>query len=120
MQIHNTQLNNTFTTEDILRIAKDQKNIMWLILVSFITIVIPFAFIITGIISTIFIYRLANSIGSSDAWLYVVLSLIPLVGLITLAVASSKATKILKSRGIRVGLMGAKSNDLKNFSLKNV
>jgi hypothetical protein len=46
------------------------------------------------------------------AWVYAVFALIPLIGVIPLLIASSKATAALTSRGIRVGLMGANQDDL--------
>lgn len=101
-----------FSDTEIANIAKWQKAIIWLVIASFIAFFIPQAFWITGIISLVFIYLLARALRSNVAWLYAVLGLIPLVGLIVLLVINNKATQTLKRRGIRVGLMGAKRSDI--------
>ena len=60
------------------------------------------------------VYKLAKALemssGASSGWL--VAMFIPLVSLICLPVLNSRATKVLKQAGIRVGLMGAKVTDL--------
>ena len=115
-----TSSSGSFSDSEIIEIAKKQKIILWLILASFVAAFIPYAPIVTGILSLIFIYQLAISVRSTVAWLYAVLALIPLVGLIALLVVNSKATKALKGRGVRVGLMGANQSDLKNLSAQRV
>jgi len=55
-------------------------------------------------------FRLAGGLGYSTAVkiLLVVLLLVPLVGLITLLVLNSRATKALQAAGYKVGLLGAR------------
>jgi hypothetical protein len=101
-----------YTNAGVLEIAKKQKAVIWLILVNLLTIWIPFASIIIGIIGVVFIYRLGKAVQSSLAVLYAILAFIPLLGLIGLLILNSKATAALKQRGIRVGLMGARAEDL--------
>jgi hypothetical protein len=106
----------TYSDAEVLCIAKHQKTIIWLILLSipaYVAVVfIPFLPLIVGIISLFFIYQLAAALKASAPWLWVVLALIPCVGLIALLVINSSATSALKARGIRVGLMGARKDDL--------
>jgi len=105
-----------YSDAEIRVIASNQKAIMWLILGSFVAFFIPYAPIITGILSLIFVYQLARAVRSSFAWVYAVLALIPFVGLIALLIINSQATQTLKRRGIRVGLMGADQSDLANLN----
>lgn len=107
-----------YTDAEILEIAKGQKAIQWLIVVNLLTIWIPFASIVTGIIGAIFIYRLGKAERSSLAVLYTILAFVPLIGLIGLLIVNSKATVVLRQRGIRVGLMGAKKEDLLGINIK--
>lgn len=79
---------------------------------------IPFATFVTGVIQIYFIFKLADAVGSSKAWLYAILAFFPLIGLFALLHLNGKATKILKDNGVDVGLMGAKSADLKKYQNK--
>jgi hypothetical protein len=98
-------------------VAKYQKNIQWLILANFVAICIPFGIIITGIIGIYFIYKLAESLRSSDAWAYIILSLIPLIGLLALVHLVNKATLVLRQNGIEVSVMGARMADFQKISM---
>lgn len=100
-----------WTKQDIIEVAKRQKSIMWMILISLVAMFIPFATIVTGIIQIYFIYKLATALRSSAAWVYIILAFIPFVGLIALLILNGKATKKLKENGIKVGLMGARMAD---------
>lgn len=108
--------NQTYNNTEVLDIAKRQKAIIWLILISIpvyaASLVIPFLPLIVGIISLVFIYQLAAALKESAPWLYVILGLIPCISLIALLVINSRATSALKAHGIRVGLMGARRDDL--------
>ena len=93
-------------------VAKCQKHIMWMILLSLVAVIfIPPATIVTGFIQSYFIYKLATAVRSSAAWVYIILAFIPLVNLIALLILNGKATKTLKANGIKVGLMGARMAD---------
>jgi len=105
----NTQ--QQWTKQDLMEVARCQKHILWLILISLVAMFIPFATIVTGIIQIYFIYKLAAAVRSSAAWVYIILAFIPLVGLIALLVINSKATGKLRENGIKVGLMGARMTD---------
>src|SRR5206468_2812306 len=93
--------NMTYGDADVLDIAKRQKAIIWLILISIpayiVSLKIPFLPFIVGIISLVFIYQLAAALKESAPWLYVVLGVIPCVSLIALLVINSRATSALMS-----------------------
>jgi hypothetical protein len=105
-------LNDTWTNEDILEVAKRQKQILWMILLSLAAMFSPVTIIAAGVIQAYFIYKLGEAVRASAPIVYVILSFIPLAGLVGLLVLNSKATKRLQASGVRVGLMGARSVDL--------
>ena len=114
-----THAESGWTSDEILEIAKRQKQIIWMILLSliamFIQDFIKFSTIVTGIIQIYFIFKLAQAVRSSAGWLYIILAFIPLIGLIALFHINDKATKTLRANGVKVGLMGAKSSDLEKI-----
>jgi hypothetical protein len=109
------QVTQEWTKADLIDVAKWQKNIMWMILISLVAMFIPFATIVTGIIQIYFIYNLARAVRSSAAWIYIILAFIPLIGLLGLLHINGKATKILQAKGVKVGLMGARMADLEKM-----
>jgi hypothetical protein len=104
-----------WTESDLIEVAKCQKHIIWLILISIPAMFFPGATIVTGIIGAYFIYKLAVAVRSSSAWVYIILSLFPIIGLLGLLHISRKATKTLQEHGIRVGLMGARMADFQRI-----
>jgi hypothetical protein len=55
------------------------------------------------------VYRVMKALGSAFALLWALGAFLPnILGLIVLAICSSRATKRLKDAGLKVGLMGAK------------
>ncbi len=108
--MNQTQQEN-WTKQDLMEVAKQQKNILWMILISFVAMFIPGATIISGAIQIYFLFKLATAVRSKAAWLYIILAFIPLVGLIALLVINGKATTTLRENGINVSLMGAKMAD---------
>lgn len=100
-----------WTKPSLLEVAKRQKNIMWMILISLAAIFIPYATLATGLVQVYFIFKLAAALRTSAAWVYIVLAFIPLVGLLALLHINGKATKVLQTNGIKVGLMGARMAD---------
>jgi hypothetical protein len=103
-------LQEAWTKQNVLEVAKFQKWVIWMILISLVAMFIPFATIVTGIIQLYFIFKLATALRLS-AWGYIIMAFIPLIGLIALLHLNGKATKKLKASGIRVGLMGARMED---------
>jgi hypothetical protein len=58
---------------------------------------------------TVAVYRLTKALGSAVPLLWAIGAFLPnIIGLIVLAVCSSRATKRLRDAGLGVGLMGAK------------
>ena len=97
---------------ELIEVAKRQKSIIWMLLISLVATFIPFATIITGIIMVYYIYKLAIAVHSRSAWCYIVLAFFPLFGIIALLHLNSIATKTLQNSGINVGLMGASLKDI--------
>ena len=109
------QVTREWTKDDLVEVAKRQKNILWMILISLVAMFIPFATFFTGIIQVYFIYKLASAVRSSAAWLYILLAFIPLIGLFALLHINGKATKTLQANGVKVGLMGARMADFEKM-----
>ena len=102
-----TQSESEWAVEEIAEVKKRQKQIIWMVLLSLVAMFIPYATIVTGTIQIYFIFKLAQAIRSSVAWLYIILAFIPLIGLIALLYINGKATRVLQANGVKVGLMGA-------------
>jgi hypothetical protein len=104
-----------WSNEELLELATRQKHLIWMVLMSLIAMFIPYATLITGAIQVYFIFKLAQALRSTRAWLYIILIFIPLVGLITLLYLNSEATKALRANHIKVGFMGARSSELEKL-----
>jgi uncharacterized membrane protein len=69
-----------------------------------------FYLIYLGVVVTgaVFIFMLSITLYNTAAGIILgILTLLPLIGLIVLLIVNSKATKTLRARGIKVGLLGA-------------
>jgi hypothetical protein len=106
-----------FTQQELLTVAHYQKNILWLVLISFAAVFVPLGTLVTAIIRVYFIFHLAVAVRSTAAWLYIIVMFIPLLNLLALLHINGRATQILQLHGIKVGLMGANPNDLKKLKL---
>jgi len=104
-----------YTDADILEIAKKQQMVLWAFFFCLFIFTVPNTKGVASIIFAIFIYQLAKALRSPIAWLYAILTIIPIVGFITLISIDSQATAALRKHGIRVGIMGAKKSDLSKF-----
>jgi hypothetical protein len=117
-----------FTAAEVIAVAERQRAILWLILISFAAFLVctyltavtsnpSFSALlwIPGIVSIFFVYKLAKALRAS-AILYAICSILPGISLFTLLMLNSRATGVLTSRGIRLGLMGARSSDLSAFA----
>ena len=104
--------------QPIEKVASGQKLIIYAILVNFLTIGLMAAFgdiaglvgIVAIVMSFVGMFRLAGGLGYSTAAkvFLLVLVVVPLVGLITLLVLNSRATKAPRETGYKVGLLGAR------------
>ncbi len=110
----------------VRQVAVRQRAIMWCILFYICAFVLYFAvvletksliavglgmLVVVGVIvlTVVCVFRLALSIYSTATAITVgILTLIPYLGILILLIINSKATKILRTNGIKVGLMGAK------------
>ncbi len=76
-------------------------------------IVLAVFYLAASITATVFVFMMAVKVYSTGVGVLLgLLTLIPCVGLIALLVINSKATGILQSNGVRVGLLGATMSDL--------
>ena len=114
-----------FSAEEIVRVAKNQTALLYCVLANLLVYLVgawlrplmPLAWVAIFICSIVFFVklRLAMKKGLPLTIIAVILLFIPLVGLLTLLINSAAATKILRSAGLRVGLMGVSSSELARF-----
>ena len=118
--------NSDHSNVEILEIAKQQKTILWFIPISILggsilagllgaTIDPEMVLVVVlalGVISLIFIYQLALALKEPAPWVYAILAMIPCISTIAILILNGRATSALKAQGIRVGLMGARREDL--------
>jgi hypothetical protein len=108
------------TREDLRSVAKFQKGILVCILIYLIAVIgsaflppalqqlVGLGVLLIGVVGAVFVFLLAIKVyGTGLGIVLGILSLIPCVGLIVLLIVNGKATSVLKSNGIKVGLMGA-------------
>jgi len=112
---------------DLRVIAVRQRAIMYCILANIALYVVVFAAsagnlpLVAGIAAicvfgvaitaAVFIFMLSLAVYNLAAGIVLgIITLVPLLGLLVLLVINSKATKILRAHGVRVGLMGANPN----------
>ncbi|GAB4151700.1 MAG: hypothetical protein Tsb009_27210 [Planctomycetaceae bacterium] len=63
-------------------------------------------------IGAVFTFLLSTRVyGFRDGLILGIFTLIPIVGLVILLVVNSKATKLLKEHGLKVGLLGVRLSD---------
>jgi len=112
---------------DLRIIAVRQRAIMYCILANIALYVVVFAAsagnlpLVAGIAAlgvfavaitaAVFIFMLSLAVYNLAAGIVLgILTLVPLLGLLVLLMINSKATKILRAHGVRVGLLGANPN----------
>lgn len=113
------------TRDDLRSVAVFQKGILVCILIYFVAVIGQFALpagirplvglgvLLNGLVGAVFVFLLAiKTYGTGLGIGLGILSLIPCVGLIVLLIVNGKATTILKSNGINVGLLGAKISSI--------
>jgi hypothetical protein len=116
---------NEYTLQQILEVAKSQKNILVVILASF-AVGFSSAFFIPpniaglmtlglSLVEIYFVYKLTIAVRSSFAWVYMILMFLPLISVVALLHLNQKATKILRANDLKVGLMGVSSSDLERI-----
>lgn len=100
---------NAFNNEEAYIVGKKQKAILWAF---FASLIFPPALYIM----IFFVYGLAKAEKKSLPGLWTFAILIPLVNIFCLLTLIQNATKILRAKGVRVGLMGANERGLENLS----
>ncbi len=111
--------------EDLRAVARSQRAILLCILIYFVALVAQFplpatlrgalgvAALVVSLVATYFVFQLAIRLYNAGVGvLLAVLTLIPCVGLIVLLIINGKATALLTSNGIQVGMLGANPDDI--------
>ena len=115
---------NSFSHPELIKIARVQKQVIKLILISIVLLVISLfpwpegvaallvlpvslGFIFIALCSAVLLYRLGTALDDPAPWLYAVLSLMPGINTAVLLILNLRATAALKKHGIQVGVMGA-------------
>ena len=114
-----------FTATEIVQVAKNQTFLLYCVLAKLLFYLIslllgplmPVVGLAALVCSIVFFVKLRLAMKKSLPLtvIAVILLFIPLVGLLILLLNSAAATKILRSAGLRVGLMGVSSSDLARF-----
>ena len=126
-----TYENEHFTKEQIIAIAKNQKYVLIFLLFRIISYLLimggmtgdvlgqlfSLLVLVFSILTVIFFVKLMIALRIATVWVVVraVLSFLPIIGLVVLLVVNSKATKVLKSTGIEIGLLGASKSTISKF-----
>lgn len=104
-----------YSVVEIYEIAKKQRFVMWLILFYYLAYIIAsfqpmlaILFFIAYILQIFTIYQLAKKVRSSAVGWHVICSFILIGNTISLLILNHKASTILKKRGVKIGLLGAK------------
>jgi hypothetical protein len=108
-----TQPNNL---SEVYKVAKFQKYLLILILISFIIISSSENLILnlpSSILGMYFVYEIGMGLKLKNVWLWVIGTFVPLLGLIVMLIINNKATKFIKLNGFRVGLLGADVEEIK-------
>lgn len=111
----------TFTKEEVLNIAKEQKKLCWIFLGIILSYPLSLVYIgaVTILIFSIWaifkVYHLAKALKKGSPGLYAFGMFIPIVKLFVLLNVIQNATKILRANTITVGVMGAKKQSLERY-----
>lgn len=127
---------STWTPDEVRDVAGRQKYLIWLILLQFVVVLFIFAGavplpkaaadglailiavsrIVIAVLSIYGVYKMAKSLRKGMPILYAIAMLLPLIALLALLHLSAEATRILQENSIRVGLMGANTEDVERLS----
>ncbi|MCF7874839.1 MAG: hypothetical protein K9L58_04270 [Candidatus Omnitrophica bacterium] len=122
-------MEKTFSKDEVLKIAKEQKVLCWLflglIIIQLLIMLVKGNYIIYSMMgfvplilivwAIITVYRLSKSLKKKYCLLYAMGVFIPFVSWVILIVLIHNATKILRASNIAVGIMGAKKQSLDNY-----
>ena len=101
---------------EIYEVGKTQSAMMYLVLVNILGVFFaPNVTAFIGLCSIYFAYKLASDLKYPVPWLLSIIMLVPLINLLYLFILVNSATKLLRTKNIRVGLMGASRADLEKL-----
>jgi hypothetical protein len=121
-----TGQNTPSSAERVLEVARQQKRLIWLILLQIISAIIlismgldesPLGLLIGAIVIIICLYvvykmGLALELSTGQLVITIIVLLVPILSIFALLYINNKATKFLRAAGVQVGFMGAKRNSL--------
>lgn len=124
-------MTKNYSTGQILKIARNQKGIIWCVLANLLLILVVVFAPVTQVyipleilrifpllvipFQLFFVYRLASSLEMAIIplwWCIGMLIPMPLLSVLLLLILNEKATKAIKERGFKVGLMGANIKEI--------
>jgi hypothetical protein len=127
-EVQMSQRPTRLSRQDLYNVAIYQKVILLCILVYLVVVIVSLvaritqvvlpleaqlfmgiAVLASAVVATVFVFMLALKMYSTGAGIVLgLLTLIPCIGLITLLIINQKATRLLRKRGYKVGLLGAR------------
>ena len=105
-----------YTNAEVKDIAKGQRVIIWMAVILLLTIN-SYAYLIAGFITSCYIYQLAKVMKLSKPGGWALGVFVPLLNLFLLLSINGKATAAIKSKGVSVGLFGAKRAELDELEI---
>jgi|GEM_PF-1549694 len=104
-----------FTNQELYIIGKKQKLVIWLILLALVSSFFYPISIIVGIVYIFQAYALTKALKYKNPVLWAIAIFIPIVSPVCLLIISTSATRVLRSKGIKVGFMGVNKNQLNDL-----
>lgn len=109
-------MNIPYTDAELTKIARSQRELIWLILLwlaaYLIAFWLPLLSVGLAVFLWVYLYEFAKALKSPRPANYLALAIIPLMGPIVMLILNGKATKALRARGLQVGLMGANKEEI--------
>jgi hypothetical protein len=110
---------DAWTKADLANLAYWQKQLIWLVLLSLVSIPVrfysPLASLIIVVVLAYFVYKFAKAVRNRVPILFSLLFLIPIIGILGLLYLNQKAIAVLNLNGISVGFMGVPQAKLKEL-----
>jgi len=114
-------VSNTFSNAEVVTIATRQKRIIWVFLASLTIVPIiamfaPVVLLLSGLVQFAVCYDLAKSLKFGEPPALFIVMLIPFVNLILMLTLVAKASKVIREKGVSVGLLGASKSQLEQLA----
>lgn len=97
---------------DLRKIAAAQKLLLWSLLAILPIFFVPYLALLAWVFQIWAVCNMGAALKLPNLWLWVIGTMIPLLGIFVLLRMNAKVNTTLQSAGIRVGLMGANMKDL--------